>query len=72
MICHALHQNVRYFVHALFDCLDTINLCMSICTLYVYIQIVKFFESPKALYKFSVIIIIILLLLLIERLLLLL
>ena len=39
-------------------CIPLIHIVMGICALYVFLQVVKRFEFPKALYKFPIIIII--------------
>ena len=43
-------------VYVLILCLHIIDLYMSICVLHVFLEVVKRFQSPKALYKFSIII----------------
>ena len=47
-------------MYVLVLCLHIIDLYMSICVLHVFLEVVKRFQSPKALYKFSIIIIIML------------
>ena len=44
---------INYFS---FACFYTLDLCMGICRLQVFLSAVKRFEPPEALYKFPVII----------------
>ena len=52
---------MKMFVNCMFCMLVYISLIIGICMLYVFLQVVKRFESPKTLDKFPVVLIIILL-----------